>query len=179
MIDPTLWHTAVDKGQEARHPKLRQDVKATVGMILAGTVVPELAAPRQWAKDLPREQQEHLLDLALADVDILEEMIDGVWQDIQDGDAEAKFYLPDTVSWLCYNREALEGVWLLLREISLDRSLPLEGATAPLDERGRALRKRLDQLGIHVSSPRLEDTYLSDPEAWWAYLQPVRDRGEI
>ncbi len=158
------WSVCVAAGQHGRlaDPAAFGDPRAIVEAQLRGDAPGWLSAPRRWVRSLEPEQVSTMSRLALAEVDRLSELADH----LERADPEADEWLED---WrrLCYARDDLEGVRVLLAERGV--SADVDAHVATLDRAGRSLRVAapLARLG---RDERLRRASLADPDAWWGWL---------
>jgi hypothetical protein len=161
---PGAWSVCVTAGRYARlvEPAAYGDPKETIEAQLRGESLEWLASPRRWARALDTEQASTMSRLALAEVDRLGEIAD----DLERSDPETDGWV-DEWRRLCYARDDLEGVRVLLAERG--ESQDLDAHVAALDGTGRSLRMTapLARLG---RDERLRRARLADPDAWWGWL---------
>lgn len=125
-----------------------------------GEVVAVLAAPRRWARELGEEARNALVELALAEVDMLFAAIDDL---IDSLDPESEEWRQELIS-TCERREALEGVQLLLHEAGSGERVA--AAVAALDARGARFVRSIPVLPL-LASELLERAAEIDDDSWW------------
>jgi hypothetical protein len=131
---------------------------------LARQVVPALASPRQWARQLQPAQVRTVQELACAETTRLTLMLDDV----------AETAMPEEGPWqrawldVCHGRDDLEGVCILLREASASEALlkPL----ARLDNAGRMIRGVLPSAFV-TGDERTRRASRVSPDSWWSTVE--------
>lgn len=153
------WQQAVAVGLFARLGWPREPARV-VEMTLRGKPVPELAAPRRWARGLSPDQVRTIRALAAVEIDRLHQVADDL----------ARSMACDDPGWradllhLCHDREDLEGVRLLLAEAGAGEDLM--AALDLLDSAGQDLMLGLP-VRLREDDERLRRASELDPEAWW------------
>lgn len=138
------------------------DARAASARLLAGQPDTVHAAPRRWARSLEAAERETLVDLALAEIDILHRAIDELQAKLDAAQPRAGW----RHDWeaLCTRRDDLECVRILLHEAgAADR---VHDALRQLDRAGWHLRLAVPQPDAGAGERRRRVT-ARDPEAWW------------
>ncbi len=156
----------------ATYGRLRQVSAAeraqAVEELLTGRVNTEAARHLRWVRGLDPAQLRTLEALALDAVGQLHHHLDLLGAEVDPGGPEGQAFLLD----LCHQRDDLEGVLVLLREVGHHEAV--QAAAAALDQRARELLHPLSELEYLVDE-RLRRVLLGQPEAWWANLGPEGD----
>jgi hypothetical protein len=156
------WSIAVAAGMCAGllEPGSAASTRGIVAATLRGTVDPQRARPRSWARSLTPSQLSTLERLALAELDRLHEGLEAVARSSEADDAD---WRADWVE-VCVTRQGIEGVALLLGEAR--RARPLREALDVVDREGRRLRLGIPLTDIPTNEV-LRRATLRDPFCWW------------
>jgi RNA polymerase sigma-70 factor, ECF subfamily len=144
-----LWHRSTT------------DARELVGRTRQGRVEKLIAAPRRWARNLPKPVVDKIETLAIERASQLEGEL------VRDDLPWNQAVLTDYFLKVAHARDDLEGVHILLNEVG--RAANLVSTLASIDKHGRAFRFNLP-VDLQCHDERLERVSLIDPTAWWGSL---------
>jgi hypothetical protein len=166
---PSSWAYAVSAGIIARlvEPDSGIAARQAVERLLRGEIDPLMAGPRLWAQALTDAERHTLRDLALAEVDAIDQEIRDLAEAVH---ADAPGWPARWIS-LCHRRDDLEGVRLLLAETGAVDAL--EAALRDVDREGELLRLSTPS-SADLIDERARRVGLTAPLAWWGSY-PIDD----
>jgi hypothetical protein len=156
------WSNIVAAALYARYLEPSFEVaKNWTDAALAGRVIDPIVAPRRWVGQLTGRQIQTVLELARAELDRIELLVDHATDQA----------IPEEAAWqgewleASHGRDDIEGIRTLLKG-RVD-NLPFADRLAQVDRAGRIARSVLPS-GFVPSDERTRRASEVDPSAWWA-----------